>query len=71
MKNRKNTPKETLCWSCQNSIPSKAKQSGCSWSNQFKPVENWKAIPNTIPIGNKGEFTDTYFVLNCPQFAMG
>ena len=50
----------TICWDCVNAC-----RSGCSWSENFTPVEGWEA--EHIVDEKKG--TDTYRVIRCPQFA--
>ena len=46
---------ETLCWMCQKSCTK-----GCSWSNDFVPVNGWVAVKN--------EKTGSYSVITCPEF---
>lgn len=52
--------KETLCWECANSC------GGCSWSQEFKPVEGWEAEP-TIVEDTQCEY-ESFNVKSCPQF---
>ena len=55
-----NTPNKSLCWSCQNAVPSAT--TGCSWSRHFKPIEGWEAIPNPNPE------MKSFRVRQCPCF---
>ena len=48
------------CWTCSNCY------GGCSWSREFKPVDNWIATENII-IEN-GEHTKTYKIIYCPEY---
>ncbi len=50
----------TLCWRCANNTGK------CSWSEDFTPVEGWKAIKQVIRNAN-GELMDSYHVIYCPQ----
>lgn len=59
----------TICWDCK-------KATGfCSWSEDFTPVEGWKATPTRVKISNRqnGEdiFTDSFIVHECPLFERG
>ena len=56
--------KEQLCWQCQYAT------GGCSWSNQFKPVEGWDATPHTIRDCGTSKI-HTYRIYSCPQFIKG
>ena len=63
-----NTPTGSLCWYCQNSVPSPKKKTGCSWSRAFQPVYGWTAIP-LKQLNQKASGTyDTFCVLKCPQY---
>ena len=53
MKNRR-----TLCWDCKNANPS------CCWHNDFTPVDGWIVEPVHIKTDN----TDTFLVVECPNF---
>ena len=44
---------ETLCFSCANAC-----NHGCSWSDEFIPVEGWTAVPNK----------DSFQVISCPEY---
>lgn len=46
----------TLCWECANA------NCGCSWSQSFKPVEGWVAIPTYSKVFR------SYIVIECPEF---
>lgn len=51
----------TLCWICD-------KAGGkCSWSNDFTPIDGWKAIPTKLSVGC-GNFIDSFDVYECPEF---
>lgn len=61
-------PNGTLCWYCANSVPNIKKNTGCSWSKSFIPVDGWEAIPVTIPAYGKKSDCESYCVCRCPQF---
>lgn len=77
LKNKKIKPRKqdctvtrgTLCWGCQNSIPSPSKGLGCNWSRSFEPVKGWtaKKVPPSSYVGKNSE-KDGYFVIKCPEF---
>ena len=46
----------TLCWDCANYA------TGCSWSEEFKPVKGWAAVPA------KNKNFSSYIVLACQKF---
>lgn len=48
--------KPTLCWDCANYAK------GCNWSECFKPVKGWEAVPT------KTMHFDSYIVYECPKF---
>ena len=65
---------ETLCWSCDNAC------GGCSWSQEFRPIEGWDAEPTarsvTRPIhsgsilrGHRFETVRSYRVRSCPEYS--
>lgn len=54
------TPNQSLCWSCQNAVPTAT--TGCCWSRHFKPVEGWEATPNPNPE------MESFRVKKCPCF---
>lgn len=58
---------ETICWEC-------AKNGGlCSWSENFTPVENWKAVPTKIQARGHADnvnTVDSYDVYECPEFEL-
>lgn len=63
---------KTLCYYC-----AKSTISGCSWSNEFKPVEGLDAIPTRllyITAKYKGKrkryYSDSYDVYSCPEFVV-
>lgn len=63
-----NFPAGTLCEFCHNAVP--GAKCGCSWSESFKPVDGWEAIPTHIKGKDEdGEYTyESYCVIRCPQF---
>lgn len=48
--------KFTQCWDCAKAT------GGCSWSQEYVPVEGWEAIPT-----RKKTF-DSFLILDCPEF---
>ena len=46
------------CWNCKKYLK------GCSWSRDFKPIENWTAIATNI----KGNKKPSYNIIYCPEF---
>lgn len=54
----------SLCWRCQNAVPSETH--GCSWSEDFLPIDGWRADHSFMR--DKGMIVDTYTVYDCPQF---
>lgn len=50
----------SICWGCANAVPGhkNGKLYGCSWSEDFKPVEGWDATKGRIG----------YMVIGCPKF---
>jgi hypothetical protein len=54
-----------LCWFCN-----KSTNSGCSWSKELKPIKNWNADEDAVPMyqGNK---EPTYKIYGCPEFERG
>ncbi len=55
---------QTLCWDCQKAC------GGCSWSDEYIPVDGWIAIYHPIKADHMGAdvVLDSYFVRRCPQF---
>lgn len=51
----------TLCWDCSKAC------AGCSWSQEFIPVEGWDATPTKLYTKNTA-LADTYIVNACPLF---
>ena len=51
------------CWVCSRAC------GGCEWSESFKPVKGWDAIP-TIVKDSKGDFS-SYIIKKCPKFIRG
>lgn len=54
---------QTLCWSCRRSYTG-----GCSWADDFEPVEGWQAAPQLIKTHAGYDPDMTYFVTSCPLF---
>lgn len=58
------TGSKQLCWDC-----AKATNSGCSWSDDFTPVEGWTARKLEGRVYHGGQTIDeTYLILDCPEF---
>lgn len=53
-----NTPNKSLCWSCQNAVPTAT--TGCCWSRNFIPVKGWEAKPNPD--------MESFRIKKCPLF---
>ena len=47
---------ETLCWTCENSVPNPETGKGCSWSRKLIPVEGTVCDPITGHI------------IDCPEY---
>ena len=64
-KNGKSTrPAKTndqLCWTCKNAC------GGCSWSSEFKPVEDWTAKKTKLRL-TRGEHTQSFEITECPEY---
>lgn len=58
----KTTKHETLCFDCANAAGK------CSWSKDFTPVEDWKAIPTRVKKDRNHGYLDSYDVYECPQY---
>ena len=52
----------TLCWQCQNAT------GGCSWSQDFTPVEGWDAKRTRIRLEKGAKYTESFIVKKCPKF---
>ena len=52
---------ETICWNCQRAT------GGCSWSQNFKPVDGWKVQKTSIRESGVRNF-ESVKVLECPKF---
>ena len=63
----KKTTVDTICWNCKNAT------GGCSWSEDFTPVEGWKAKPTTLKVrsGKYINYVKSYVVRKCPKFVEG
>lgn len=57
----------SLCWSCQNAVPSADGRRGCEWSISKKPVEGWTA-QESWQTAIHGEKLRSYKVLSCPKY---
>lgn len=62
--------KASLCWDCENSVPSPKKGHGCEWSVNRKPVEGWEAV-ESVQQGEQGKTIRSFTVLKCPKFKKG
>lgn len=61
---KKNSNDWQLCETCKKAC------GGCSWSDRFKPVKGWDAVPTIINQGN-GRTTSSYKIKNCPLYIYG
>lgn len=52
----------TLCWKCKNAT------GGCSWSQDFTPVEGWDAKRTRIRLEKGTKHTESFIVKKCPEF---
>lgn len=61
---------ETLCWTCANAVP--GKETGCSWSRSFKPVQGWKAKRRDVKYkdcrAGRLHQIESYEVRKCPEY---
>jgi len=62
--------KKHICWKCENSVPNPTKGTGCSWSRDYIPVENWDAKYDPHK-RQDGTIVEKYTVEHCPQFKAG
>lgn len=51
-----------ICFDCQRALPLR----GCSWADNFQPVEGWTATPVTIKTNISHR--DSYNITACPLF---
>lgn len=62
----------TLCWFCQNAVPSPATGAGCSWSRRpHTPVPGWDAKRRDVRMSSySGDVrtVESYRVKACPEF---
>lgn len=56
--------KTTLCWCCENAVPSAER--GCSWSRELTPVDGWRATKHLMKYDTKT--VESYIVHWCPQY---
>ena len=61
-------PCGTLCEQCQKAVP--YGDFGCSWSQEFIPVNGWTAVPTLIVDHDDEDEVDfaSCCVLECPEF---
>ena len=54
----------SLCWQCKRAYGL------CSWSDRFKPVKGWEAVPTVVKGEKKGNnpAIPYYEVKKCPLF---
>lgn len=64
---RKTNYAKTLCWDCQNAVPSRDGKRGCSWSRKLIPVDGWQAEP-TEKRDSFDRVCASYLVKACPLF---
>jgi hypothetical protein len=62
------TKRESLCWTCANSVPNHEEGRGCSWSINFQPVDGWTATPTKLRAARNGPPVDSFCVMACPKF---
>lgn len=65
--------KPTLCWWCQNAVPSAERGHGCSWSRAAQPVPGWTAERRDVLMQGAGKrnarrVVESYLVTACPLF---
>ena len=48
---------EQICWNCRKAT------GGCSWADDFKPVEGWEARPTMID-----DMEQSFEIKSCPEF---
>lgn len=55
---------ESICWTCANAC------GGCSWADDFIPVDGWTAKKDIILTGKRDGSSDaeTYSVIKCPEY---
>lgn len=53
----------SVCERCSNACGK------CSWSSDFVPVKGWVAVPTKIQSNTLKEYTDSFYIVWCPQFA--
>ena len=58
---------QSICWSCQNAVPSADGSRGCEWSIKKQPVEGWTA-QESWQTAIHGEKLRSYKVLSCPKY---
>ena len=58
---------QSLCWSCQNAVPSADGRRGCEWSIFKRPVEGWTA-QESWQTGIHGGRLRSYKVISCPKY---
>lgn len=60
--------KDSICWYCENAVPSKDGTRGCSWSSKLIPVEGWTTYEYSASAGKAGKKTIRHVVRTCPLF---
>jgi len=58
---------QSLCWSCQNAVPSADGKRGCEWSIKKQPVEGWTAVEKWQAAMRGGQMR-CYKVISCPKY---
>lgn len=54
--------KGQICWDCKNACGN-----GCSWFQNFEPVDGWKAKETLISDSHK-RLINSFKITRCPQF---
>ena len=60
----------TICWDCENAVPSADGGKGCPWSVNGQPVEGWKAKRQDVLVvvcGRRRKI-ESYMVKKFPMF---
>ena len=53
----------TKCWTCKNAT------GDCTWSHFGEPIEGWNAKKTYLP--SNGEYAESYFIIDCPEYERG
>ena len=69
----KSEPEKTICWDCENAVPSRDGSKGCPWSVEGKPIQGWTAKRKDVLVivcGRRRKI-ESYRVKKCPMFKKG